>query len=75
MSATALEAALRAAGIACAVEALDRLAVLVPDDDLAGTAAVNGRREALSLSRAHGFTHLALELPPDPADGAPLHRD
>lgn len=75
MSAVSLEAALRSAGIPCAVEALDRLAVLTPDDADAGRAAIHDRREALRLARAHGFTHLALELPRDPADRAPLHRD
>jgi hypothetical protein len=75
MNAIALEEALRAAGIECAVQAVDRLAVLDPDDDSAGIVAVQRRQEALRLSRAHGFTHLALELPRDPADGATVHRD
>ena len=75
MNAVSLAVALRAAGMACAVEAIDRLAVLTPDDRFAERSIVEGRREALRLSRAHGFTHLALELPRDPADGAPLHRD
>jgi hypothetical protein len=54
---------------------MDRLAVIVPDDGEAGLATVRGRREALRLIGAHGFTHLALELPGEPADRAPLHRD
>src|SRR5688500_11961408 len=75
MNASALEEARRAAGIACSVQAVDRLAVLDPDDEAAGIAAVQRRQEAVQLSRAHGFTHLALELPRDPADGATVHRD
>ena len=83
MNATGLEDALRATGIRCTVEAIGRLAVLAPDaaDGRAPNGAlerlvtVEGRREALRLSRSHGFTHLALELPRDQADGAPLHRD
>ena len=75
MSATTLEAALRALGIRCTVEALDRLAVIVPADGEAGLATVRGRREALRHIGAHGFTHLALELPGEPADRAALHRD
>ena len=75
MSAATLEAALRAAGIHCTVEALDRLAVIVPEGAEAALATVRGRREALRLVGAHGFTHLALELPGEPADVAPLHRD
>ena len=75
MSGPSLESALRAVGIRCTVEAMDRLAVIVPDDNEAGLATVRGRREALQLIGAHGFTHLALELPGEPPDRAPLHRD
>jgi hypothetical protein len=75
MSAVGLEAALRSLGIHCSVEAIDRLAVIVPDDDAAGIETVRVRREALRLICEHGFTHLALELPGERADSAPLHRD
>ena len=75
MSAHTFEAALRASGIRCAVDAMDRLAVIVPEDAEAGLAMVRARREALRMLGAHGFTHLALELRGEPADGAPLHRD
>lgn len=75
MSAASLEAALRAMGIRCTVEAMDRLAVIVPADGEAELATVRGRRDALRLIGAHGFTHLALELPGELADRAPLHRD
>ena len=54
---------------------MDRLAVIIPEDAEAGLAMVRGRREALRMIGAHGFTHMALELPGEPADGASLHRD
>ena len=75
MSATTLEESLRALGIRCAVEAMDRLAVIVPDDGESALTAVRARGEALQLLRRHGFTHLALELAGEPADRAPLRRD
>ena len=75
MSAASLEAALRAMGMRCTVEAVDRMALIVPDDAAAELAAIEGRREALRLLGAHGFTHLALELPGEPSARAPLHRD
>ena len=75
MSAADLEAALRAAGLRCSVDVIDRLAVITADDGTAELEVVRSRREALRLVRAHGFTHLALELPGDRADGAPLRRD
>jgi serine protease inhibitor len=57
-----LERALRALGVVCVVEACDALAVVIPDvgdrrfeiDDI--------RHRALALARAHGFSHLAVEL-------------
>jgi hypothetical protein len=61
-SAEGLEAALRAAGIPCVVDAHDRLAVIVPGPgglDLRDEAL---RRRALELLPGHGFTNLALEL-------------
>jgi hypothetical protein len=74
MSATALAAALRADGVDCEVEARDRLAVVRERDG--GDALIDPavRRRALALARAHGFTHLALELT-DPGDGAALPGD
>ena len=75
MSATTLEAALRELGIPCRVEAIDRLAVISPESDDAEQATIRVRREALRLMSAHGFTHLALELPSESDDRAPLHRD
>ena len=70
-----LEAALRAAGLRCSVDVIDRLAVITADDAAAELETVRLRREALRLVRAHGFTHAALELPGDRADGASLRRD
>ena len=75
MSAEHLEAALRGAGLRCSVDIVDRLAIVTPDDSAAELATVRTRREALRLVREHGFTHLALELPGDRGDGAPLRRD
>ena len=75
MSAEALEEALRGLGIRCAVEGRDRLAVLIADDDAAALDAARLRRDALRLTRAHGFTNLALDVRGVPAGHAPLHRD
>ena len=74
MSATTLEAALRDLGIRCRVEAVDRLAVITPADAEAERVAIRVRRDAVRLLPAHGFTHLALELPSASDDRAPLHR-
>jgi hypothetical protein len=78
-SAPALEAALGRLGIAGRIEARARLAVLVPSGGLAPLADAATRRRAFALAREHGFTHLALELVDEPADGrgdgAALHRD
>ena len=64
MSAERLALDLEALGVRCAVEPRERLAVLVPRG--AGALAALGdeptRREAVRLARAHGFTHLAVEL-------------
>lgn len=69
MSAAALQQALALAGLACDVEARDRLAVLVADDRVAAALAEPGARElALRLATTHGFTHLALELQPAATD-------
>lgn len=89
--AAALETVLRGEGFACRVEARDRLAILVPDQasdagtpDAGAPNATSGlvlraaRERALGLARAHGFTHVALELPPvptlAPAPGAGISR-
>ena len=64
MSAAALEAALHAVGIDCAVEAREALAILVPRDDTCDLSRVERRELALRLGREHGFTHVAIELTP-----------
>ena len=75
--AAGLERALRAHGLPCVVDAVGRLAVIVPGPG--GLDLTNGelRRRALGLLPAHGFTHLALELTDEPrvAPSAALHRD
>ena len=75
MSAESLEAALRARGIACRVEARERLALLVPDGPLGPIEDAALRRDVVASLRDHGFTHLALELVDDPAGDAAVHRD
>lgn len=64
MSAAALEAALHALGIDCAVEARDALAILVPRDHACDLSRLEQRELALRLGREHGFTHVAIELAP-----------
>ncbi len=70
MSAESLEASLRALGIPCRVDGLDRLALLIPDDDANALEDARIRREAVGLLRAHGFTHLALEITDSPVSPA-----
>lgn len=78
MSADALERALAEAGLPCTVEPRDRLAVLVAHADGAAVlASPDGRRVAIELAAAHGFTHVALEVRPARPTGherAPLPR-
>lgn len=62
MSSAALESDLRRLGVACAVEARDRLAVLMPMVDTSCLADAGVRREVVRLAQVHGFTHIALEL-------------
>lgn len=75
MSAASLESALRERGIACRVEERERLALLVPDGPIALLEDAAARREAVALVRAHGFTHIALEIADEPAGNAAVHRD
>ena len=63
MSSSALEADLRALGIACTIEARDRLAILIPLGDSSALEQEEVRRAAVRLAESRGFTHLALELP------------
>ena len=74
MNALTLEDSLRARGLACRVEARDRLALLVPEGPVAALVDPTLRREIVGLVRDHGFTHLALELVDEPGGDAPVHR-
>jgi hypothetical protein len=75
VSAAGLEEALALVGIPCRVEARDRLAVITLGSPNANPALLSreARARALALARAHGFTHMALELP-EPESGASLPR-
>ena len=73
MSLERLQRALADIGLPGTLEARGSLVILkldadvsLEDDDL--------RDSALRLTSSHGFTHLALELPDDNGDGAPLYR-
>ena len=58
-----LERALRELGLHCAVQAFDALAVAVLEPGERGFERDDIRRRAIELARAHGFSHLAVELP------------
>lgn len=64
MSALALEAALRSAGLAADVEARERLALVQAADPAASRAIAARRAEVMALAIAHGFSHVALEVKP-----------
>lgn len=68
--AAALEGALTDEGLACRVEARERLAVLVPRGDWPALDDAPRRRALHQLATRHGFTHVALELDAD-GDDAP----
>jgi hypothetical protein len=79
--ASALAADLAGLGVRCVLEARGGLALLLPE---AGAVEMlqspDTRRAVLALSRQHGFTHVAIELPSDPRGSgretdAPLLRD
>jgi len=77
-SVEALERALRDLGVRCSVEAFDALAVAVPEPGEQRLQDPDVRRRAIELARAHGFSHLAVELREPghaPTDRAPLSRD
>ena len=61
-----LETQLRENGVACRVEACERLAILVPDHGAVHLIAAD-RQRILKTAREHGFTHVSLELDPDVA--------
>ena len=62
-----LETQLRENGVACRVEAHDRLAILVPDHESAVHLTAADRQRILKTAREHGFSHVSLELEPDVA--------
>ena len=66
-AAAALRDALAARGLHVRVEGADSLAILVPPPGAALDWPAE-RHEIVRLARAHGFSHVALELPPP--DGA-----
>lgn len=74
MSATALAAALHAAGVPCSVEGRDTLAIVTMAATRSPFVDDGIRHRALALAREHGFTHLALELV-DAEERAALPRD
>jgi hypothetical protein len=65
-----LERALQGMGLHCRIEAYDALAVVVPDIGERRLELDDIRRRAIELARAHGFSHLAVELrePEQPTD-------
>lgn len=73
-----LERALRALGLRVSIEGMDALAVAVPEPGERGFENADTRGRAISLARAHGFSHLAVELRADERDSTPratLSRD
>ncbi len=62
MSAAALESALAATGITAAVEARERLAVIVAADDASANAISAQRARIVAIAAMHGFSHVALEI-------------
>lgn len=57
-----LERALHAMGLRCSVEEHGALAVCVPEPGERGFEDADTRRRAIAVARAHGFSHLALEV-------------
>lgn len=75
MSAGTLAAALSAAGVECAIETAQGLAIVRPRGGISVDAATL-RAIAPRLAREHGFTHVALELTDDASSaGAAVSRD
>jgi hypothetical protein len=71
MNADGLARELAALDVPCRVDAIDRLAVLVPLRQIDwGDEAL--RRAIATLLPQHGFTHVAVELHDPPATSAPL---
>jgi hypothetical protein len=68
-----VERSLRVLGYDCRVEDRHRLAIIIPGPGAQAYEAL--RVDALRIARAHGFTHVALELLPGSAGDAALRRD
>lgn len=64
-----LERALRGLGLRCRVETYDALAVAVPEEGEGRFGQEDIRQRAIELARAHGFSHLAVELQSQEAEG------
>lgn len=71
----ALERALRELGLRCVVEPFDALAVAIPEAGERGFERDEIRRRAIELARAHGFSHLAIELRNADQNRAPFSGD
>jgi hypothetical protein len=79
-NAVGLAAAIAELGIDCALETRGGLALLLPTPEGVAALQVDERRRAvLALAKAHGFTHVAIELPSErrksSTTDAPLLRD
>jgi hypothetical protein len=80
-NAAALAGAIAELGVQCSLEVRGGLALLLPvAESVAALQSPDTRRAVLALARAHGFTHVAIELPNDRrgeerGTGAPLLRD
>ena len=61
-SAEELERALRAIGLRITVEAMDALAIVVPEPGERSFESAEVRARAIALARSHGFSHLAVEV-------------
>lgn len=65
-NAAALAVAIAELGIQCSLEARGGLALLMPVAESVGALQSPETRDTvLALARAHGFTHVAIELPGD----------
>lgn len=62
-----LRLALAGRGMDGAVRAEERLAIFLPRDPALDLTDPARRAELVRLAREHGFTHLAVEIPPDDA--------
>lgn len=69
MRAGALAEALRTNDLICDVEERDALAVLRGCESTGALWSPERRQMVLRLAREHGFTHVAVELSPEPAGG------